>query len=102
MVGEQRKSRNRFALNKTRGHPSTTTSTGPHQLPGQPSTTRKRHKADRQQVNPLQAFPLWQPQNRRPSAIGKTNQPAKPDKKILDTKALDKVYINYQSAMTPT
>ena len=52
MVGEQRKSCNGYALNKTRAHPSTTTSTRPPNAPrpthGHPETI----KAARQQVNP--------------------------------------------------
>jgi hypothetical protein len=70
--------------------------------PGPLRTTQQDEPGQPAAGQPLQAFPSEQHQNRTASLIGKNNRNPKRHKKILAQKALDKVYIYYQSAMTPT
>jgi hypothetical protein len=95
-----------FAIEHPRDHLSRSTSAA---RSGQPGYFAPAHG---QQVNgrhwrpkpyPLSPdFPSDSSRAARLRLIYKTNRNPKPDKKILATKALDKVYIYYQSAMTPT
>jgi hypothetical protein len=101
-LGEQREDCKGFALNAPAPslHPVNSTRRDV------PKTRRDVPKPHGQQTpaagHLIQAFPSEQHQSRIASLIGKTNRNPKRHKKILDTKALDKVYISYQSAMTTT
>ena len=88
MVGEQRKSRNRFALNEPAPnfHP-----VNRHQVntTGQSPEARNTTTAPRHLLPPLYRLsPLWQPQDCTASLIARAYRIPKPDKKILDQNLL--------------
>jgi hypothetical protein len=87
-LGEQRKSRKRFAINSTRDQ----LSAPPAPTDRHPGTTTETAKAGRHQTPPaaqrLHSFPSRQPQSRNASLIACDYRNPKRDKKILDQKGL--------------
>jgi hypothetical protein len=106
ILEEQRKSCKASPLTSPAQALTATSATRLTQQPRTQQATNKTAKDTRQQVNPCRlspyGFPLSSTRAARLRLIARDYRNPKRHKKILDTKALDKVYIYYQSAMTTT